>query len=312
MRFSANEGMPGGITLDEVLETMKILDGTVDIMQCSAGKIWTPEASALLFPLQYMKHGHNADTNIQLTGKTGIKMEAIGGINDPAMADRFIAEGVSDLVGMARSFIADPMWGETARSGRADEIRPCIRCLRCMDYCVPEQTGASICTVNPERRLFEKLPPCEPFKKKDVVVIGGGPAGMEAAYELGKKGHHVTILEKKNYLGGRLEFADHVAFKGDLARYRDYLINMVSKDSNIEVMLGVDATPEMVKSMRADAVVVAVGADKFIPPVPDADGKNVIHAADLFGHEDSIGSKVIIVGGGMVGCETTVHLQRGR
>lgn len=309
MRFSANEGMPGGITLDEVLETMKILEDTVDIMQCSAGKIWTPEASALLFPLQYMKHGHNADISVNLTGKTKMKLEAIGGINDPAMADKFIADGVSDLVGMARSFIADPMWGEKARSGRVDEIRPCIRCLRCMDYCVPAQTGASVCTVNPTRRLFEKLPDAEPFRTKDVVVIGGGPAGMEAAYELALKGHRVTLFEKEDKLGGRLEFADHVAFKKDIKRYREYLVNMVNKTERIEIKLGVKATPELVRDLCPDAVVVAVGADKFIPGIPGADGANVVHAVDTFGKEDTLGDKVVIVGGGMVGCEETVHLQ---
>lgn len=309
MRFSANEGMPGGITLDEVLETMYILEDVVDIMQCSAGKIWTPEASALLFPLQYMKHGHNADISVNLTGKTKMKLEAIGGINDPAMADRFIEEGISDLVGMARSFIADPMWGEKARSGREDEIRPCIRCLRCMDYCVEPQTGASVCTVNPTRILHHKLPDTEPFREKNVIVIGGGPAGMEAAYELGLKGHKVTLFEKTDKLGGRLEFADYVAFKGDIARYRDYLINMVNKADNITIQLGTEATPELIRDLNPDAVVVAVGADKFIPEIPGSNGNNIIHAGDIFGHEDKLGDKLVIVGGGMVGCEATVHLQ---
>ncbi len=313
MRFSVCENIKGGITLDEAAETIKLFEPYVNIVQCSAGKIHNPLSSSILFPMPYAPHGTNAHLCKEMKDR-GVRavLETIGGVNEPEMAEQLVASGTVDLVGMARSFIADPDWAEKARHGKADEIRPCIRCLRCLNYANPPQTGTSVCTVNPYRIMPHPVAPSlfkDIYGEKKVAVIGGGAAGMAAALKLSRKGHTVELFEQSDKLGGVLHFSDHVAFKDDVRRYRDYLIHMIGQQDKITVHMATKATPDMVKAGHFDAVVVAIGAEKFIPNIPGVDGDNVIHALDLFGNEDKLGKKIVVVGGGFVGCEATVHLQ---
>lgn len=314
IRFSVSEIVAGGITLDEAANTLEMLSDIVDIVQCSAGKVHNMLASGYTFPMPYMAPGCNAHLAGEMKRRLGDKIifETIGGINDPEMADSLVKEGTVDLVGMARTFIADPDWAEKARCGQSDEIRPCIRCLRCLNYATPPQTGTSICTVNARRIIPHELAPSQfkyPQRSKKVCVVGGGAAGMAAAIELSQKGHKVSLYEKSDKLGGRLSFSDYVEFKDDVKRYRDYLINCVKKAENVQIHMNTEATPDIIASEKPDAVVVALGAEKFIPNIPGAKGENVIHAVDIYGNESKLGNKLVIVGGGFVGCEACVHLQ---
>lgn len=312
MRFSACEYSKGGISLDDAAATIDYLSDLVDIIQCSGGRLDDPYAESFSMSLPYMEHGCNAWSAAEMKKrlKSGIIVETVGGINEPALAEKIIAEGTADLVAMARSFTADPNWAEKARAGHAEDIRPCIRCRRCLAASTSEMCNRSKCAVNPRRILPVKLDPSElPFVKKNVAVIGGGAAGMMAAHELARKGHHVDLYEKSDRLGGILFFTDYVVFKDDLGRYRDYLITQVTKNPNISIHLNTQATPELMKALRPDAIVLAAGAAPFIPPVPGWDSQKVVHALHMFGHEDKLGDRVVVVGGGSVGCEATIHLQ---
>ncbi|MDY3917600.1 MAG: FAD-dependent oxidoreductase [Candidatus Limivivens sp.] len=239
-------------------------------------------------------------------------METVGGINDPDYAEHIIRDGVADFVAMARSFIADPDWAEKARLGKADDIRPCIRCLHCMDFCEPLDSSGSLscCSVN-ARRIYRR--PLEHVirskEQKQVIIVGGGPAGMNAAIEIADQGHQVTLLEKEKKLGGRLEFADFLSFKSGVRNYREYLIRQVKKRKNITIKTECKVTRDLLASYHADAIVIASGADKFVPNIPGSSLPIAIHSSDIFRHTDKIGDRVVVIGGGDVGCELTIQLQ---
>lgn len=310
MRFSTCEHMEGGITPEEAAQTVAIMQEVADIVQCSVGMIHNEFTEGNTFPMQYMKRGCNVPYAEEVRKHVHIPIETVGGINDPAMAEEIIASGKADLVAMARSIIADPDWANKARDGRPEDIRPCIRCLRCLNYSRRPQTGTSVCTVNPRRIIHTPLPPVGAYgPRKRVVVIGGGPAGLQAAQEIGKQGHQVILFESTGKLGGRLEFSEYMDFKNDIKRYRDYLITQVEKQDNIEVRLNTEATPELVAAESPDAVIVAIGAQNFIPPIPGSDGSRVIHSSDAFKKAADLGQRIVMVGGGQVGCEQTVWLQ---
>lgn len=322
-RISASELTPGDLSMDETIEFVKMIEDKIDIIQCSAGVRITPLTRGIMHPTHFMPNGCNVYL-AEAMKKSGIKIPvtAIGAINDPALAERILAEGKADFVGMARSFLADPDWGEKARAGRADDIRPCVKCLRCLDIFAGRKEGKngsvgddlenvtklSSCSVNPEHGR-------EPFlfrypaatRQKNIAVIGGGPAGMQAALKAAERGHQVTIFEKENKLGGQLNYAKYVNFKEDLNRYMEWEIRQVRKNDNIKVELNSNVSPEMVGG-KYDAVIVAIGAEFKKPPIEGVDSDNVKLAIDVYGNEENVGDRVVIIGGGSVGVETAIHL----
>lgn len=313
MRISATEVEAGGITIEDVIKIIDIMSETVDIVQCSAGKIHDSFTESFTFPSQFMKQGTNSHlAKAVKAANPKCLIETIGGIDNPEFANELVKSGAVDLVGMARGFIADPDWAEKVKQDRIEDVRPCIRCLHCLDFCEPLDSSGSMsyCSVNPRRAFItEPKPILNDGKKKKVAVIGGGPAGMLAAIEISDRGHDVILIEKEEKLGGRLEFADFIRFKTGIRNYRDYLIRQVEKRSNIELMLATTADEALLQKMEPDAIVVASGATKFVPNIKGADKANVIHAADVFKHTDRIGQKVVVIGGGDVGCELSIQLQ---
>lgn len=314
MRISATEIAPDGITLEEVSEVIDIMAGTVDIVQCSAGRIHDSFTESFTFPSQFMQQGCNSYLAREIKKKDRkCLIETVGGIDDPEFANGVIQSGGADLVGMARAFIADPDWGEKAKRDSGADIRPCIRCLHCMDFCEPlDQAGSmSYCSVNPRRAFLGDMPTVmDDGIKKKVAVIGAGPAGMLSAIEIADRGHDVVLFERCEKLGGRLEFADFLTFKRGVKKYRDYLIRQVKKrQDRIDVRYGIAADESVIEALAPDAIVVATGAQKFVPAIKGVDLPSVIHAADLFRRTDDIGERVVVIGGGDVGCEITIQLQ---
>jgi 2,4-dienoyl-CoA reductase-like NADH-dependent reductase (Old Yellow Enzyme family)/thioredoxin reductase len=308
-RFSVSDAADGGINMEDSIAIIKMFEEYADIVHCSAGSVNDFLSMAFMFSNPHLKPGCDAYLAELVKKNVSIPVETVSGINNPELAEMYIASGMADLVATARSFIADEDWAIKAREGRPEDIRPCIKCLRCLEYAT-NHSGTSECTVNPKRVLPREMPKSEiAFQKKKVVVVGGGAAGMNTANELGLKGHEVILFEARNELGGVLDYADYMSNKRDIRRYREYLKTQVQKNENVMIKLGQKVTADMITKENADSVVLAIGAKPFIPEIKGVEANHVMHSSAMFGNEDKIGRKVVVIGGGNVGCEITSYLK---
>jgi len=223
-------------------------------------------------------------------------------INDPALAEQILAEDRSDLIAMARAFIADPRILAKAAQGRPEFVRHCIACNQgCFDHVFMFQPIT--CLVNPRvnRERETELKPAA--VKKTVLVAGGGPAGMECAWVAAHRGHQVTLCEESDRLGGQGLLAAIPPGREEFFEMVSYLVQQV-KDKGVEVRLGELVTPELVDEINPDVLVMATGAVQVVPPIKGIDGANVVMAWDVLEGRAETGRKVVIVGGGAVGIET--------
>ena len=305
LRFSASEVDPEGITVEDSIELVKLLEGKVDLLHCSCGMnnaryFTTTHPSGFLPDTPNVRYAEA----IKKSGTT-IPVVTIGAIQNLEQAEAIIAEGKADFVSIARGVIADPDLAVKAYAGTPEDVRPCIKCFKCHDgACYYDHF---VCSVNPtigiEDRLDKYILPSEGGKK--ICVVGGGPAGMQAAVYLADRGHRVVLFEARNHLGGQLNFADYAEFKRDLGRFKNYLITQVAK-RDIDVRLNTKATSEVLASENPDHVILALGAEPLLIPIPGVE--ETVKAPDVFGNEEKLGQRVVIIGGGQVGAETGIHL----
>ncbi|MBN1631955.1 MAG: FAD-dependent oxidoreductase, partial [Thermoleophilia bacterium] len=296
----------GGTTLDETITLAKMCEGAVDILQVRA-----PNAD-LSHPIGYNSVDHAPMTlpYAAAVKESGAKVvvEPIGGFQDPDDMDEYIRTGKADLIGMARPFICDPHYYEKIWQGRPDDIVPCIRCNKCH---VPSLEGhwLSVCSVNPEMGLATRMhlmaPPSK--QKLKVAVVGGGPAGMKAALVATERGHDVTLYEKSASLGGQLRIADHSAGKWPVRNFKNYLARQLYK-RGVKVLLNTEATPDLIREGGYDAVLVGAGAAPNIPAIPGAGADFVRSPISVYGDHESLGKKVVVVGGSETGTETGMYL----
>lgn len=303
VRISGTEFEEGGIDIDEGIRIGELLQDHLDILQVSAG-MHNPKWMTWVHPCGFRPPMPNVCVAeaFKKTGKFHVPIVTLGAIDSLESAEQIIADGKADLVTMARSLIADPELIHKGMAGKTEDVTPCIKCMRCHDSTVYGHHFQ--CAVNPTAGLEASLNKLvqEPGECKKVAIIGGGPAGMKAACVASDRGHQVTLFEATNRLGGMLHYAGYFSFKYPVKDYMNWLIGQVNKRP-IDVKLGTKATPETVQGY--DAVLVAIGAEPLILPVPGVEQAKV--AIETLGHEEELGSSVILIGGGQVGCETALH-----
>ncbi|NLO89224.1 MAG: FAD-dependent oxidoreductase [Clostridia bacterium] len=307
-RLSADEYVGGGLTLEETVRFAQMLEEAgVDCLHVSCGNF----ASIHRFvPPIYFKHGYFTYLAEEIKKAVNIPVIAVGAISEPEHANWLIEQGKADFVAMGRALIADPHLPSKARSGRLEEIRPCIRCNEgCINRFFKGWTMR--CATNPQcgRELhYAEIPPAE--KPSKVLIVGGGPSGMESAIVSAKRGHKVILCEKEGELGGLLRDVVVPEYKYDIKRLLNHWIYMVQNMDNIEIRLNTEVTPELVKEISPDVVFVAAGSREFIPPFPGSERPNVVSGIEVYAGRQEVGQKIVIAGGGILGCETAIMLAK--
>ena len=311
-RLSADELVPGAPSVDDTIEFARMIEDKIDLLHVSAGNINVPDACPSMIQPIYLPRGMNVHYAERFRRELRIPVTAVGSITMD-MAEEILSQNKVDMVAMIRSIIADPDCVRKARTGQQVNIRPCVRCNRCLSE-TRDFTRPIHCSVNPvagREAEFLNLP--IPTYGKRVVVIGGGPAGMEAARTAAGRGHEVVLFEKEARLGGALTKASALPFKRDMKAYLDWAQRTTMEMPGIEARLSTDATVEAVKAERPDVLIIAVGGSPTMPALPGVDGNSVVWASDAHTDRVEIGSEVIVVGAGLVGCETALNLaQKGK
>lgn len=304
LRMSGSELFEGGYDLQGGVEIAKALEDLVDLIHVSAGSYQFGFFDT--HPSMFSDHGCNVYLAAEIKKHVKVPVATIGGLNDPAQMEQIIASGMADVVEMGRAILADPELPMKVMSNRDEEIVRCLRCFTCMAE--RPTTGTRRCTVNPLiGRECEGLELVPAAKSKKVYVAGGGVAGMEAALTAARRGHQVTLFEKSDALGGILKSEQAIPFKYEMYQLSLSLAKMMEREE-VTVLLNTELTPEILEREKPDALIIAVGSTPIVPPLPGMDGDNVVIVNNYYLEKERVKDQVVVLGGGLAGCECAVHL----
>lgn len=308
-RMSGAEFCEGGYDLDEGVRIAQAIEPYVDIIHVSAGTY--QKTFGITHPSMFEPHGRNVYLAAEIKKHVKKPVATIGGLTDPEMMEDIIASGKADIVYMARQLLADPETPRKVVEGRDDEIVHCLRCFTCMAE--RAATSTRRCTVNPliGRELDGTEIQPAPVKRK-VLVAGGGPGGLYAAYTAARRGHQVILCEKSDEVGGILKSEQAIPFKHEMYELAG-TYKLLAEKAGVEIRLNTEVTKEYVEKENPYALIIAAGSKPLVPPIKGLNGDNVVIVNNYYKEKDKVGDSVVVFGGGLAGCECAVHLgQEGK
>ncbi len=301
-RFGLTHYLEGGRDVEEGLEIARRLERAgVDALHVDAGCYETDNRAQ---PPGTQRPGCNVSLAEMAKNVVSIPIIAVGKLGYPALAESVLQEGKADFIALGRPLLADPDWPNKVREGK-EEIIPC---LGCHEGCLTRGRSQFIgCAVNPLTGGETELLIRTADRKKSVLVVGGGPAGMEAAMVAALRGHNVSLWERGSTLGGNLIPASTPVFKEDYRRLANYLSTQVEM-LGVNIELGKEATSKAIEEAKPDVLFIATGGMPILPEIRGVEKRSVVTAADILLGNKAAGKSAVVIGGGMVGCETALHL----
>ena len=308
-RMSGSEFVENGYGLEEGIEIAKMIEPYADIIHVSAGTY--QKTFGITHPSMFEEHGRNVFLAAEIKKHVSKPVATIGGLNDPAQMEEIIASGKADIVYMGRALLADPFLPNKVMANKDEDIVHCLRCFTCMAE--RATTSTRRCTVNPliGRECEGDVIYPAPVKKK-VLVAGGGPGGLYAAYTAARRGHQVILCEKEDSLGGILKSEQAIPFKYEMYQLSQTYAKL-ARDAGVEIRLNTFVDKKYVESEKPDALIIAVGSQPLVPPIKGLDGDNVVIVNNYYREKDKVTDDVVVFGGGLAGCECAIHLgQEGK
>ena len=303
-RMSGSELFEGGYDLAEGVRIAQMIEPYVDIIHVSAGTYQRGFGDT--HPSMFKEHGCNVYLAAEIKKHVSVPVATLGGLNDPQQMEEIIASGKADIVYMARALLADPFLPRKIMENRENEIVHCLRCFTCMAE--RAVTATRRCTVNPliGREIEGNEVSPAPVSKK-VLVAGGGPGGLYAAYTAARRGHQVILCEKEAQLGGILKSEHAIPFKQEMYQLSQTYA-LFARNSGVEIRTSTEVTPEYVEKENPDALIIAVGSEPLVPPIKGLNGDNVVIVNDYYLEKEKVTDQVVVLGGGLAGCECAIHL----
>ena len=307
VRMAIDEYFPGGVTAEQGVQNAKRLaDAGVSAIDCMAGVY---ESMHYIVPPVYLPKGVLVNLAEAVKKEVTIPVITQGRLYDPELAEGVLRDGKADFIQMARGLLADPDWVRKVEQGREDLIRKCISCNRCFDRILKAQPIR--CAINPvagRESEFDETP-APAGRRKKVVIVGAGPAGLEAARVCAEKGHKVTLFEKTNRLaGGQIALAAHAPGKDEFLNVVTYYKAQFKTLKNLKVVLNKAASLADIRRAAPDAVILATGAGPAVPDIEGIHGKHVVTLAGVMSGKARLKGRIVIAGGGCAGIDCANYL----